>query len=194
MRKIITLSVIYIVIISVLIMLWMYKDPIQYNVSSYVEEFNQSMNEDNSGKLSHVFDQSRETETFGEYKYNDFKGKHYGIDYDIPKKTPVKAASDGEVTRTFNDEYGGKVVQISEDNGRYYQWYMHLNEIKVKEGQRVEAGEVIALSGNTGKKTSGPHLHFQRMKDGLGNDYAENPHSFIDKLPDGEKSLYKLKK
>ena len=40
---------------------------------------------------------------------------------------------------------------------------MHLNDFKVTQGQ-VKAGDVIALSGNTGEQTTGSHLHFQRMK------------------------------
>ena len=69
---------------------------------------------------------------------------------------------------------------------------MHLNDFKVTQGQQVKAGDVIALSGNTGEQTTGSHLHFQRMKDGIGNDYAEDPQSFIDQLPKKEKSLFNI--
>ena len=56
------------------------------------------------------------------------------------------------------------MLQITESNRNYYQWYMHLNDYKVKEGDAVKPGQVIALSGNTGKQTTGPHLHFQECK------------------------------
>ena len=82
-------------------------------------------------------------------------------------------------------------MQIVEEDGVHHQWYMHLNEFKVEPGEKVKAGKIIALSGNTGSQTSGPHLHFQRMKGGVGNEYAENPRKFIESLPNGEESLYK---
>lgn len=138
--------------------------------------------------------QSRKTESFGDYKENKLsgEGKHYGVDYAVPEDTKIKAVSHGTVTRTFDNDLGGKVLQITESNGRYYQWYMHLNDYKVKVGDKVKTGEVIALSGNTGKQTTGPHVHFQRMKDGVGNSYAEDPTPFINKLPHKERSIYDL--
>ncbi|MCY1564546.1 M23 family metallopeptidase [Staphylococcus pettenkoferi] len=136
--------------------------------------------------------QSRETETFGEYRNDRLKGKHYGIDYALPKKTPVKAATDGEVTRIFTDKLGGKVLQIAETDGQHHQWYMHLHDYNVEVGDHVKAGDIVAYSGNTGKMTTGPHLHFQRMNGGVGNRYAEDPATFVDQLPDGEESLYDL--
>lgn len=137
----------------------------------------------------------RLTHGYGIYNHGlEFEGndKHYGNDYDLPEDTEVLAATDGVVTRIFEDDLGGKVIQISEDNGRYHQWYMHLNDFKVTQGQQVKAGDVIALSGNTGEQTTGSHLHFQRMKDSIGNDYAEDPQSFIDQLPEKEKSLFNI--
>ncbi|MGW9817036.1 M23 family metallopeptidase [Staphylococcus cohnii] len=163
-------------------------------VQRYVRENLVQQNDGNkdSGKTDRsIFNISRETESFGDYKYNDFDGKHYGIDYGIAKNTPVTAATDGKVTRTFENELGGKVVQIVEEDGVHHQWYMHLNEFKVEPGEKVKAGKIIALSGNTGSQTSGPHLHFQRMKGGVGNEYVENPRKFIESLPNGEESLYK---
>ena len=137
----------------------------------------------------------RLTHGYGTYNHGlEFEGndKHYGNDYDLPENTEVLAATDGVVTRLFEDELGGKVIQISESNGQYHQWYMHLNDFKVTQGQKVKAGDVIALSGNTGEQTTGSHLHFQRMKGGIGNDYAEDPQPFINQLPEKEKSLFNI--
>ena len=63
----------------------------------------------------------------------------------------IKAPTNGKVTRIFNNELGGKVLQIAEDNGEYHQWYLHLDKYNVKVGDRVKAGDIIAYSGNTGK-------------------------------------------
>ncbi|NJI02786.1 M23 family metallopeptidase [Staphylococcus agnetis] len=161
---------------------------------SLVQQFIQDIQ--NNTSITHIFHQDRETHGFGTYanglKFNG-DNRHYGIDYHLPENTDILAATDGTVTRTFKNQFGGNVLEIQESNKRYYQWYMHLNTFKVKPGDVVKAQDVIAQSGNTGKQTTGPHLHFQRMKDGIGNRYAENPAAFIESLPHGQRSLYRLK-
>lgn len=179
-----------VIVLVPLILLLTNIDTVQRYVRENLVQQNDG-NKDSGKKDRSIFNISRETESFGDYKYNDFDGKHYGIDYGIAKNTPVTAATDGKVTRTFENDLGGKVVQIMEEDGVHHQWYMHLNEFKVEPGEKVKAGKIIALSGNTGSQTSGPHLHFQRMEGGVGNEYAENPRKFIESLPNGEESLYK---
>ena len=179
-----------VIVLVPLILLLTNIDTVQRYVRENLVQQNDG-NKDSEKTDRSIFNISRETESFGDYKYNDFDGKHYGIDYGIAKNTPVTAATDGKVTRTFENDLGGKVVQIMEEDGVHHQWYMHLNEFKVEPGEKVKAGKIIALSGNTGSQTSGPHLHFQRMKGGVGNEYAENPRKFIESLPNGEESLYK---
>ena len=87
---------------------------------------------------------------------------HGGIDYGVKVGTPVYAAADGVVVFTANwqDSYGTHVV-IQHDNG-LRTWYGHgtPNSQQVKEGDRVLRGQLIMLSGNTGRST-GPHLHFE---------------------------------
>ncbi len=191
LKKLLKYLAICIVIVGAIVFFVQYNEEIKQTVTKlYTNQSHEP--EESNNDFEALFNRSRETETFGEYQYSDFDGKHYGIDYDLPEDTPVKAVTDGVVTRTFNNKLGGKVIQIQEDNGRYHQWYMHLNTFKVAKGERVSAGDTIALSGNTGEQTTGSHLHFQRMKDGVGNQFAIDPKSFIDKLPNGEKSLYEL--
>lgn len=84
---------------------------------------------------------------------------HNGTDLATPSGTKVLATGDGVVTRTANHRYAGKYVEI--DNiGKYSTRFLHLSKILVKRGQRVKRGQVIALSGATGRIT-GPHLHYE---------------------------------
>ncbi|ARJ50615.1 M23 family metallopeptidase [Staphylococcus lutrae] len=139
--------------------------------------------------------QDRKTHGFGTYNHNlSFNGdaRHYGNDYRLPENTPILAPTHGTVTRTFDNDLGGHVLEIREDNGQYFQWFMHLNAFKVKVGDTVKPGDVIALSGNTGQQTTGPHLHFQRMNGGVGNRFAEDPDPFVEQLPKQQRSLYQL--
>ena len=90
---------------------------------------------------------------------------HEGIDIAVPEGTPVKAAECGKVSFVSENAGGyGKLVRI--DHGYGVQTaYGHLSKITAAEGDTVAAGSEIALSGNTGNST-GPHLHFEIIKDG----------------------------
>lgn len=88
----------------------------------------------------------------------EFRSFHSGID--LRAKTPVEvvAANSGIVALTGDHFFSGNFIII--DHGRrLFSFYAHLSEIKVKEGDKVEKGRVIALSGATGRIT-GPHLHW----------------------------------
>jgi murein DD-endopeptidase MepM/ murein hydrolase activator NlpD len=89
---------------------------------------------------------------------------HAGIDLAVPIGTPVRAAQEGIVVFAgYNGAYG-KVVKLDHLNG-YSTLYAHNSRLLVHVGQTVKAGQVICLSGNTGRST-GPHLHFEVHKDG----------------------------
>lgn len=98
---------------------------------------------------------------------------HSGVDFGVPIGTPVRAVMDGKVRAAFDtDSVGakgsdgvyracvsyGKYVLIEHDNG-LSTLVAHNSLIKVKFGQRVKRGDIIAYSGNSGYST-GPHLHF----------------------------------
>jgi murein DD-endopeptidase MepM/ murein hydrolase activator NlpD len=84
---------------------------------------------------------------------------HNGQDIAVPIGTKVKAAGDGIVISTTPSILGGNQVVIKHDNG-WQTGYAHLSKVLIANGKRVKKGEVIALSGNTGKHTTGAHLHF----------------------------------
>lgn len=91
-------------------------------------------------------------------------GVHTGTDYAVAVGTQVKSAITGTVTEVKkNNASFGNFVRVK--NSDIVTTYAHCSTIKVKEGDKVKQGDVIALSGNTGK-TSGPHLHFEVSKDG----------------------------
>lgn len=121
------------------------------------------------GVLSWPLDAVRITQYFGNTPFASanpqiYKGAgHNGIDMAASIGTPVKAAASGIVEALgdtdlvcANASYG-KWVLIRHDNG-LSSVYGHLSVISVSKGQSVAAGDVVALSGNTGYST-GPHLH-----------------------------------
>lgn len=90
---------------------------------------------------------------------------HGAIDIAVPTGTNVYAAESGTVTMAGNYGTAGNMVAIDHGNG-YVTKYMHNSELKVSAGDKVEKGQVIALSGSTGRST-GPHLHFQVEYNGV---------------------------
>ncbi|MFF1507416.1 M23 family metallopeptidase [Streptomyces sp. NPDC058326] len=107
--------------------------------------------------------------------------KHSGQDFAVPVGTPVKAAGAGTVVKAGPNGGGdgpayGNAIVVKHANGTYSQ-YAHLSKIKAFVGQKVAAGQQIALSGNTGN-SSGPHLHFEiRTTPNYGS--AVNPAAFL---------------
>ena len=104
----------------------------------------------------------------------DFKPeeKHFGIDILSPKNTPVKAAADGYVFISDWTLETGNTIGIQHSNNTLT-FYKHNSELLKKVGDFVKAGEAIAIIGNTGKLTSGPHLHFELWHNGRPIDPKE---------------------
>ena len=93
------------------------------------------------------------------------KEKHYGLDIIAPKNTPVKAAADGFVISSDWTLETGNTIAIQHSNN-VVSFYKHNSSLLKKVGDKVKSGEAIAIIGNTGEQTSGPHLHFELWKDG----------------------------
>ena len=88
-------------------------------------------------------------------------GSHQGIDYPVPKGTPIGTPAPGVVVTAKKDDINGNYVVVKHPNGQSTS-YSHLNEIGVEPGQSVNAGDILGTSGNTGRvrgKNGGYHLH-----------------------------------
>ena len=84
---------------------------------------------------------------------------HSGTDYAAPIGTPTVAIADGIVEIVHSDMFlSGKTILINHGYGLFSS-YSHLNEIKVKMGEKIKKGDIVGTVGNTGRST-GPHLHF----------------------------------
>ncbi len=102
------------------------------------------------------------------------KKEHKGVDFKAKIGTPVLATGDGVVSLVKSDKKGyGKHVVINHEE-QYQSVYANLSVFKVKNGDKVKKGDVIALSGNSGASTV-PHLHYEVRKDGK----AVNPSDYF---------------
>ena len=91
---------------------------------------------------------------------------HAGLDIAVPIGRQVVATADGVVVVAGHLNGYGNAIYINHPKTKHQSRYAHLSKIMVKSGQQVRRGQLIALSGNTGKST-GPHLHFE-IRDGMG--------------------------
>lgn len=90
---------------------------------------------------------------------------HFGVDIAAKKGTPVSAMSSGRII--FVDwTYQSGYTIIIQHSSNFITVYKHLNSSLVKNNQIISSGEVIALSGNSGELTSGPHLHVELWHNG----------------------------
>ncbi len=90
---------------------------------------------------------------------------HMGIDFVVKTGTPVYASASGYIVfADYTVKDGYTVIIFHKDN--YVTFYKHLSSIIKKARERVNEGELIALSGSSGESSTGPHLHFEIWKDG----------------------------
>lgn len=101
----------------------------------------------------------RDHPVYGEYTF------HTAVDVAVDTGTEILAFSGGTVRYIGESDVFGLYLKIDHDNG-VSTFYAHCDELLVKKGERVIAGQVVALSGETGNAT-GPHLHFSLEKDGI---------------------------
>ena len=90
---------------------------------------------------------------------------HFGIDYVVKSGTPVYASASGYVVFSGYTVKDGYMLIINHPEN-YVTVFKHCSVLMKKSREEVNQGEVIALSGNSGEITTGPHLHFEIWKDG----------------------------
>ena len=115
--------------------------------------------------------------------------EHHGVDYLVPEGTAVFATADGVVkSLSEKNTSHGKAVTISHGNG-YETSYSHLLDIRVKKGQKVKRGDIIALSGNSGLSFV-PHLHYEVIY----NDMRVDPvhYFFLELEPDEYQQMIRI--
>lgn len=99
----------------------------------------------------------------------DANGKHFGIDIAANPNESVLATLDGTVILSTYTAETGYVIQVQHAQN-IVSVYKHCGSLLKKVGDTVKAGEAIALVGNTGEKTTGPHLHFELWSKGRALD------------------------
>lgn len=115
---------------------------------------------------------------FKNYKVtNNNGGKHKGMDFAVPEGTAIQSTTSGVVTEVLSlrDSYG-KFIVVKDASGNNH-YYAHLSGFNCKIGDKVNRGQVIGYSGNTGN-SSGPHLHYEVRH---GDDYGKqiDPRSYL---------------
>ncbi|MCC6414043.1 MAG: M23 family metallopeptidase [Saprospiraceae bacterium] len=104
----------------------------------------------------------------------DMNKDHFGLDVAAPKNTAVKAAADGVVISSGYTVETGYSIAIQHPNN-VVTMYKHNSVLLRTAGSKVKAGEAIAIIGNSGESSTGPHLHFELWHKGR----AVNPSDYI---------------
>ncbi len=94
---------------------------------------------------------------------------HYGIDVIAPKNSPISAVADGMVINADWSIQTGNTISVQHPDN-VISIYKHNSALLKKTGDLVKSGEAIAIIGNTGEQTTGPHLHFELWYKGMALD------------------------
>lgn len=94
---------------------------------------------------------------------------HYAVDIAVQEGTVIRSIGDGYVIFSDWTHEGGYAIAVQHSDG-YVSVYKHNERLLKRIGDRVRARDEIAISGNSGEISSGPHLHFELWHDGLAQD------------------------
>jgi len=105
----------------------------------------------------------------------DYESEHFGIDVIAPKDEPIAAVLDGVVIQSdWSLKDGNSISILHPDN--LISRYQHTSVLLKDVGAKVKAGEAIAIIGNSGEQSDGPHLHFELWFEGQAVDPAQFIH------------------
>ena len=104
----------------------------------------------------------------------DARTGHYAVDIATDEGTMVRAIGDGYVIFADWTQKGGYTLVVQHADG-YVSAYKHNERLLKRVGDRVHSREAVAVSGNSGEYTTGPHLHFELWDNGL----AQDPHPYL---------------
>jgi hypothetical protein len=99
----------------------------------------------------------------------DARSGHFGVDFVVDEGTIVRSVGDGYVIFADWTHEGGFTLAVQHNDG-YVSVYKHNQRLMKRVGERVRGREAIALSGDTGETSTGPHLHFEFWQNGLAQD------------------------
>jgi len=100
--------------------------------------------------------------------------EHYGVDVVAKPDETIKSTLDGTVIFSGFSAQDGNVIQVQHSNN-LISIYKHCSQLLKHTGERVKSGEAIAIVGNSGEKSHGPHLHFELWFNGT----PVNPQEFV---------------
>ena len=125
-------------------------------------------------KLPLPFKAGTQVSYSGDYGEDRGSHKHAGIDIAVAENTPLIAPIGGIIASAMSDKDYGNFIDVRTPDGKFLR-YAHLNSMNVKEGQQIIPGQVLGLTGNTGR-SSGAHLHFEVRNDLYGgHEETEDP-------------------
>ncbi len=114
---------------------------------------------------------------------------HQGVDYAVPEGTRVFATADGIVKEIKGKSSTSGITVVIDHRNGYTTSYSHLQSVKVKRGRRVQRGEIIALSGNSGLSLA-PHLHYEVRYNGMRVDPIH--YFFMELTPDEYQRIIRI--
>ena len=106
--------------------------------------------------------------------HQNLSSGHHGVDIVSKENSNILAVAEGTITLAEWSEETGFVIQVQHKNN-LLTVYKHNARLLKKQGDKVNEGDVIAVMGNTGKETTGPHLHFEMWLNGV----SLNPEEYI---------------